>query len=55
MNWTDKTVIRILLMVAKFIARDDWKKDVEQLSAHISVGAWKEEQPQATGTGGGDG
>lgn len=40
MNWTDKTVIRILLLIAKFMASDPWKKDIEQLANHISVGPW---------------
>lgn len=39
MVWTEKTVIRILLLVAKLIAPQVWKKDIEDLSAHISVNA----------------
>lgn len=43
MNWIDKSVIRILLLVAKLIARDEWKKDVETLANHFSVGPWRNE------------
>jgi hypothetical protein len=46
-NWTDKTVIRILLLVAKLIACEDWRKDIEHLSNHINaaIGAPKENHP----------
>lgn len=43
MNWKEKTVIRILLLVARLIAPAEWQKDVEQLATHISVNA-KESQ-----------
>jgi hypothetical protein len=43
MNWTDKSVIKVLLLVAKLIAREEWKKDIEQLSTHLSVGPWRTE------------
>lgn len=43
MTWEDKTVIRILLLVAKFVAREPWHKEIEQLSSHISV--WAKEAP----------
>jgi hypothetical protein len=39
MAWAEKTVIRILLLVAKLIAPHEWKKEIEDLSAHISVNA----------------
>ena len=39
MSWKEKTVIRILLLVARLIAPAEWQKDVEQLSTHISVWA----------------
>jgi hypothetical protein len=42
MNWTDKTVIRILLLVAKLMACEPWKKDIEQLTNHITVGPWRD-------------
>jgi hypothetical protein len=38
MNWTDKVVIRILMTVAKFLAKDEWKKDIQELATHLSVG-----------------
>lgn len=38
MSWSDKVVMRILLLVAKMIAREDWKKEIEQLSSHIQYG-----------------
>ena len=41
MNWTQLTVIRILLLVAKLMAEPEWRKEVEQLSTHISVNAPK--------------
>ena len=37
MNWRDKTVIRILMVIAGFMARDEWKKDVNNLAAHLNV------------------
>lgn len=37
MNWRDKTVIRILMVVAKLIARAEWQKEVENLAIHLSV------------------
>jgi hypothetical protein len=39
MSWSDKTVIRILLLVAKFLASDGWRKDIDALAVHISVHA----------------
>lgn len=39
MNWKEKTVVRILLLVARFIAPAEWQKDVESLATHISVNA----------------
>jgi hypothetical protein len=42
MNWNDKTVIRILLFVAKMVSGEAWRKDIDQLAAHISCWAPKE-------------
>lgn len=39
MTWKEKTVIRILLLVAKFLSPSEWAKDVESLATHISVNA----------------
>jgi len=39
MSFKEKTVIRILLLVAKFIAPAEWQKEVESLATHISVNA----------------
>ena len=39
MTFKEKTVIRILLLVAKFIAPAEWQKEVESLATHISVNA----------------
>ena len=36
MTFKEKTVIRILLLVAKFIAPAEWQKEVESLATHIS-------------------
>lgn len=41
MNWKEKTVVRILLMVAGWIAPSEWKKEIEQLGNHISVNSPK--------------
>ncbi len=41
MDWKEKTVIRILLVIAQWIAPSEWKKDVETLATHISVNAPK--------------
>jgi hypothetical protein len=38
-SWSDKTVIRILLLVAKFIASEGWRKEIDALASHISVHA----------------
>jgi hypothetical protein len=35
MTWKDKTVIRILLIVAKMVS-PTWSKEIDSLSAHIS-------------------
>jgi len=41
-TWRDKTVIRILLIVAKMIARDPTHvREIDSLSAHISVNSPK--------------
>ena len=37
MSWSDKTVIRILLLVAKFIASEGWRKEIGDLANHISI------------------
>lgn len=37
MNKRQQVVVRILLLVAKMFADAEWKKDIEQLSSHISV------------------
>ena len=48
MTWREKTVARILLIVAKMVARDPATvKDIEQLSSHISVGVPKAEGEQS--------
>ena len=39
MTWKEKTVIRILLLVAKMLAADEWKAEIKELATHISVNA----------------
>jgi hypothetical protein len=39
MTFSEKTVIRILLLVASWIAPSEWRKEIETLSTHISVNA----------------
>ncbi len=41
MNWKQKTVVRILLLVAKLINEDDWMaEDLKSLANHVSAGDW---------------
>jgi hypothetical protein len=40
MTFAEKTVIRIVLLVAKWMAPAEWCKDIEQLSSHIHCGDW---------------
>lgn len=35
MSIQDKVVVRILLLAAKFLAKDDWKKEIDSLASHI--------------------
>lgn len=35
MTFKEKVVVRILLLVAKLIADEGWKKDIEALSTHV--------------------
>lgn len=37
MSKVEHVVIRILLLVAKLMAPNEWRKDIDQLAAHISV------------------
>jgi hypothetical protein len=39
MTWKQKTVIRILLIVAEMLADAEWRKEVRTLATHISVNA----------------
>jgi hypothetical protein len=39
MNWKQKTVVRILMIVARMVAEDEWLKDeLKNLANHISIG-----------------
>jgi hypothetical protein len=41
MNWKQKTVIRILLLIARIINGDEWLADeIKSLANHISAGDW---------------
>lgn len=35
MSISEKFVIRTLLLVAKLIAKDEWKKEIQELANHI--------------------
>lgn len=35
MTFKEKVVVRILLLIAKLIADESWKKDIETLSTHV--------------------
>lgn len=37
MTWKDKTVIRILLIVAKMVSEPEWRREIEALSNHIGA------------------
>lgn len=37
MNWREKMVIRILMLVAEFMADGEWKKEVHALALHLNV------------------
>jgi hypothetical protein len=36
MNWKQKTVVRILLLVARMLADEDWAEEIKHLSNHIT-------------------
>jgi len=38
LTWKDKTVIRILLLVARIVGEEKWIKDIQELANHISSG-----------------
>lgn len=38
MIWKEKTVIKILLLVAKMVADKEWKDDIQNLANHITSG-----------------
>lgn len=42
MSWKDRTVLRILMLVASFLSRDEWKKEVDSLAQQINLYAPKE-------------
>jgi hypothetical protein len=50
MTWRDKTVIRILMLVATLIAREEWKKEVSGLAAHLTFIPEERVEPAATKT-----
>lgn len=39
MTWREKTLIRILLFVARIVAPDTFRSEVQNLANHISVHA----------------
>jgi hypothetical protein len=36
MSWKEKTVVRILLMIAEMLAAEPWSKEIHHLSNHIT-------------------
>jgi len=36
-TWKRKTVIRILLMVAEFLADEEWREEIHNLANHIAA------------------
>jgi hypothetical protein len=36
MSWKQRTVVRILLFVAQMLADEEWRKEIEHLSNHIT-------------------
>lgn len=47
MNWKDRAVLRILLLIAAFLANEEWRKQVEQLATQINLYAPKQEGDKA--------
>lgn len=43
MSFREKTAIRILLTVARWLAPSEWQKDIETIATHISVNAKESE------------
>lgn len=37
MKWQEKTVIRILMVVAQLLAPTEWAEQVKNLATHLSV------------------
>lgn len=37
MSWKEKTVLRILLLIATHLSEGDLKKEVSSLASHISI------------------
>lgn len=38
MTFKEKVVVRILLLVAKLLSDEAWKKDIESLTTHLLYG-----------------
>ena len=43
MTWREQLVVRILLLVARIVATDEWAVEVKHLANHIAANAPKEE------------
>jgi len=37
MSFKQLVVVRILLMIAKFVAPSEWQRDIDQLASHFTV------------------
>lgn len=44
MTQSEKIVIRILLMICRWLAPSDWQEEIKALSSHINV--WVRETPK---------
>jgi hypothetical protein len=47
MTWKQKTVVRILLLVAQMLAEEPWAKEIEHLSNHITQHSEEEDRAEA--------
>lgn len=37
MSWRDRTVIRILLLIAVFVSEESWRKELQGMANHINL------------------
>ena len=44
MTWTNRVAVRILLLVARMFADNEWREEIKQLANHIEYNAGREEK-----------